>query len=107
MIHATKIVNEGGLLFMHKKHLCPVCNQLLEVAYMEKMVNSHSPEAKDYDFSMPGCRGVLVGNVLFRIRCFYCTSCEKVFRVKQIKEIEKKLTTPGYNCECDQGVQRE
>ena len=92
MIHATKIVYEGGFLFMHREHHCPECNQLLEVAYMEKVVNSNSPEAKYYDFSMTGCRGVFVGNVLFRIRCFYCTSCEKVFRVKQIKEIEKGMT---------------
>ena len=92
MIHATKTINEGGLIFMHKNHFCPNCNQLLEVAYIEKVVNSNSPEAQYYDFSMPYRGGAFVGNVLFRIRCFYCTTCEKVFRVKQIKEIEKGMT---------------
>lgn len=90
MIHAIKTINEGGIIFMHKDHFCPNCNQLLEVAYIEKVVNSNSLEAHNYDFSMPYRGGAFIGNVLFRIRCFYCTSCEKAYRVKQIKEIEKE-----------------
>ena len=82
---------------MRREHHCPECGQSLEVACMEKVVNSASPEAKDYDFSMTGCRGVFVGNVLFRIRCFYCTSCEKAFRVKQIIEFEKGTTGKRVN----------
>ena len=88
-MHAIKSINEGGLIYMHRQHFCPDCGQLLELGCIEKVVNSNSPEAKDYDFSMPGCRGSYVGDVLFRIGCFYCTNCEKPFRAKQIKAFEK------------------
>ena len=89
MVNAHKWVNEGGLFFMNKDHLCPECGELLEVATLEKVVNSNSPEAKDYDFSMTGTRGSFVGDVCFHIRCFYCEHCRKTFRVKEIASLEK------------------
>lgn len=92
MFRATKTINEGGLFYIWKDHFCPVCGDLLEVAYIEKVVNSKSPEAKEYNFSMVGRGGigVYVGDVLFRIRCFYCNNCRKAFRVKEVKSAEKK-----------------
>jgi hypothetical protein len=53
-----------------------------------KVVNSKSPEAKDFDFS-DACGDVnMVGNIKFTWTVFECPVCKRRFSVKEMKQIE-------------------
>ena len=54
---------------------------------MSKIVNSKSPEAKDYDFSVGDT--FFVGDVEFRTRYFYCPKCMLDISFQKMKKIEK------------------
>jgi hypothetical protein len=86
MIHGVKWDLEGTF-FCKKDHFCPKCDSKLEVVRTEKMVNSESPEAKQYDFSMADT--YLMGNVKFVSKIFKCLKCGYTATVKQQKIIEK------------------
>ena len=50
---ATKYIYDASPFYVHwKKHFCPKCGGKLELLYISEIVNSYSPEAKDYDFSV-------------------------------------------------------
>lgn len=50
---AIKYIYDASPFYVHwKKHFCPKCGGKLELRYMSKIVNSDSPEAKDYDCSV-------------------------------------------------------
>lgn len=50
---AIKYIYDVSPFYVHwKKHFCPKCGEKLELRYISKIVNSDSPEAKDYDFSV-------------------------------------------------------
>ena len=72
-------------IFCMKKHNCPSCNERLEKASMETVVNSKSKEAKDYDFS--GSDGFMVGNIKFIRTAFRCSQCDKTYSIKELLEI--------------------
>lgn len=59
----------------------------LELRYMSKIVNSDSPEAKDYDFSVGDT--FFVGDVEFRTRYFYCLKCQLDISFQEMKRLEK------------------
>ncbi len=85
---AIKYICDASPFFIFfKKHYCPQCNNKLELKYDSKIINSNSPEARDYDFSLGDT--YLVGDVEFRTRCFYCTDCKRKFSVTEMKLIEK------------------
>ena len=44
----------NDVLYFKKDHFCPDCKTKLEKVPISKVVNSKSPEAKDFDFSMGG-----------------------------------------------------
>ena len=53
MRKAIKYIYDANPFYVHwKKHFCPKCGNKLELRYISKIVNSNSPEAKDYDFSV-------------------------------------------------------
>lgn len=50
---AIKYIYDAGLFYVFcRKHFCPKCGKKLELRYNSKIVNSKSPEAKNYDFTM-------------------------------------------------------
>lgn len=70
-----------------KKHYCPKCNSIMEIKYNSTIVNSNSPEAKFYDFSIPD--GKLSGDVEFRTSFFHCPNCGYEIAFDEMKKLEK------------------
>ena len=87
-IHGVKGEWSNPFWVRFKKHHCPVCNGLLTVTKVSKVVNSSSEEAKDYDFSSADTP--MIGNIRFIRTAFHCHACDKVFSIWEIREIEKK-----------------
>lgn len=84
---AIKYIYNANLFYVHlRKHFCPKCKTRLEVGYTSKIVNSQSPEAKNYDFSL--CDTYLVGDVEFRTKHFYCPKCKQNISFQQMKRYE-------------------
>ena len=89
MINATKYTYSGNPFYTHfKKHFCPKCGTKVKLGRERKIVNSRLPEAKNYDFS--NCDTNWIGNVDFRIRCFYCPNCEINISFEDMKKYERK-----------------
>ena len=59
----------------------------LELRYISKIVNSNSPEAKDYDFSVGDT--FFVGDIEFRTRYFHCANCQLDISFREMKKYEK------------------
>ncbi len=76
-------------IFCLKKHYCPLCNQRLEKIKLETIVNSASPEAKNYDFSNAGGDTYLIGNIKFIKTAFRCNQCGKTYSIYELKKAEK------------------
>ena len=84
---AIKYVCDANPFYVHfKKHYCPLCGNKVIASYISKTVNSKSIEAKDYDFSFGDV--FLIGDVEFRIRCFYCKSCDINISIKEMQLFE-------------------
>lgn len=89
MSKAIKYIYDASPFYVHlKKHYCPKCGNRLVTKHFSKVVNSNSPEAKDYDFSVGDT--FFSGDVEFRIRCFFCITCQHNISVKDMKKYEKK-----------------
>ena len=69
------------------KHYCQVCNELLVVKRREKIVNSESEEAKDFDFSFDG--GRKIGNIKFSWDVYYCAKCDSEISIKDQRKYER------------------
>ena len=52
MIVGKKYINNAIFYTVFKKHYCPVCGTKLTRIKTSKRVNSTSPEAKNYDFTL-------------------------------------------------------
>ena len=88
MKKAIKYIYDANPFYVHcKKHVCPECGSKVELRYVSKIVNSKSPEAKDYDFSVGDT--FFVGDVQFRTRYFYCPKCLLDISFKEMKKFEK------------------
>ena len=77
----------NDVLYFKKDHFCPDCGTKLEKVPVTKVVNSRSPEAKDFDFSI-GCDTYAVGDIQFTWDEFECPNCKKHLTVNEMKEIE-------------------
>lgn len=88
MKNAIKYTNNNLLYSRLKKHYCPECGSKVELGYISKIVNSNSPEAKNYDFSSGDT--FLCGDVEFRTRCFYCSNCKANISFKEMKDYENR-----------------
>ena len=67
-----------------KKHYCPKCGNKLLKEKVSKIVNSNSPEAKEYDFEVADI--TVKGNMKFTHIEFFCSVCQKQYSVKETKE---------------------
>lgn len=86
MKKAVKYLYNGNPLYLNKKHICPKCGNKVELRYDSKTVNSKSPEAKDYDFSLGDT--FLTGDVEFRTGYFHCPKCLLSISLREMKEYE-------------------
>ena len=77
----------NDVFYFRKDHFCPDCKTRLEKVTVSKVVNSRSPEAKDFDFSMPG-GNFAVGDIQFTWDEFECPNCKKHLTVNEMKKIE-------------------
>ena len=80
IVYADKV----NFFYTHfKKHCCPECGRRVQTRYIDKSVNSNSPEAKEYDFSDTE------GEIRFRTVYFYCPDCKKDISLDDMKGFEK------------------
>ena len=77
----------NDIFYFRKDHFCPECKTKLEKVPVSKVVNPRSPEAKDFDFSMPG-GNFAIGDIQFTWDEFECPNCKKHLTVNEMKAIE-------------------
>lgn len=75
-----------NISYLRKDHFCPDCGTKLEKVAVSKVVNSRSPEAKDFDFSIDGVH--MIGDVQLTWDEFECPNCKKHLTVDEMKKIE-------------------
>lgn len=81
-IVGKKYINNANFYTIFKKHYCPACGTRLTRIKTSKIVNSESPEAKNYDFSLGD--SFMVGDVEFIWKEYYCQKCEKRIPIDEI-----------------------
>ena len=91
MIAGKKYINQAIFYTMLKKHYCPICGARLSRIKTFKVVNSNSPEAKNYDFTLGD--SFMVGDVKFIWKEFYCSRCKKIFPIDEMRRIEREHST--------------
>jgi uncharacterized protein YlaI len=94
-IHGYKREWQSPFWVNLRNHFCPDCDKIVNVTTESKVVNSKSPEAKDFDFS-DACGEInLVGNIKFTWTVFECPVCKRRFRIEEMKRIEKEEKAQG------------
>lgn len=86
MIHGKK-KSLNGTFYLKKPHFCPECKTKMETITVKKTVNSKSPEAEKYDFSINRGTG-LVGNVEFSWQELKCPCCDCQMTIEEMKKFE-------------------
>lgn len=71
-----------------KKYYCPECNEILGKTKVYKIVNSNSPEAKNFDFHTVD--NYMIGDVKFIWTEFLCPKCNRQISIDEMKHIEKE-----------------
>ncbi len=66
-----------------KKHYCPNCGNKLLRKKVSVVINSESPEAKDYDFEVADT--IVKGDMKFTHIELYCNQCNKYYAIKKAK----------------------
>lgn len=87
MISGVKHINSNPFFFF-KQHYCPKCNEKLKVVKESKIVNSKSPEAKNYDFSLGDT--YLRGDVKFIFKKLECPKCKIHFTPEEIIKAQNR-----------------
>lgn len=85
MNHGVKYVC-NDFFYLIKKHFCPDCKTLLKKVKVSRIVNSSSPEAKDFDFTSGD--SWLFGDIKFIWKEFECPKCGRRITVKEMQKIE-------------------
>lgn len=75
-----------NIKYLKKEHFCTDCGAKLETVEVSKVVNSRSPEAKDFDFSF--CGNYMLGDVRFVWDELECPDCKRRFTVDEMKSVE-------------------
>lgn len=86
MLHGRLYSNNDIKYISLTKHRCPYCANLLKTVKISKVVNSNSPEAKDFDFNFFDM--TVTGDVKFTWKEFECPECRAHFTVDELKKIE-------------------
>ena len=87
-MRGRKYFNNAIIYTIFKKHYCPTCGTRLTRIRTSKIVNSRSPEAKNYDFSLGD--SFMIGDVEFIWKEFYCPICKRRISIEEMRRIEKK-----------------
>ena len=87
MIVGKKYMNNAIFYTIFKKHYCAVCRTKLSRKKVSKIVNSNSPEAKNYDFTLGD--SFMTGDVKFIWKVLYCPSCGKEISASEMRKYEK------------------
>jgi uncharacterized protein YlaI len=94
-IHGHKRIYDSPFWVTLRNHFCPDCGEIVTVTTESKVVNSKSPEAKDFDFS-DACGDVnMVGNIKFTWTLFECPVCKRRVSIEEMKHIEKEEIENG------------
>jgi len=83
------ILYDSPIFVFKKLHKCPNCTHSITPRKIKKIVNSKSPDAKEFDFSAGD--SYLVGDVEFTYYVFYCEYCNKDYKIKEIKNYERTI----------------
>lgn len=89
MIIGKEHINNDIFYTMFKKHYCPQCGKLLKPVKVSKIVNSESPEAKNFDFNLGD--SFMVGDVEFIWKEFRCPDCKRIISIDEMRKIEIEL----------------
>ena len=86
MIHGKSKSLDGGSFFK-KPHFCPKCKTKMEPVTIKKVVNSNSPDSKNYDFSLK--RGIsMAGNIEFSWKELKCPKCDFQITKEEMEKVE-------------------
>ena len=86
MIHGKK-KSLNGSLYLKTPHFCPKCKTQMQSITVKKAVDSHSAEAKQYDFSIK--RGThMVGNIEFSWNELKCPYCDYQLSIDEMQKFE-------------------
>ena len=95
MTHTNvKKIFQSPIYVYYKKHFCPTCKEQLRKIGVSKIVNSNSPESRNFDFSQGD--SYMVGDVKFIWTEFKCLKCGFQVSVRELKRIEKELKRIEY-----------
>ena len=86
-IHGTITHYDCKESYLNKRHWCYDCGNVLEKQRREVIVNSESEEAKNYNFHMVDT--YYRGNIRFVSFYFKCSSCGKIYEVRDYINLEK------------------
>lgn len=92
-IHGKRYSISSPFFAYFKKHYCTKCSSQLSVRFKSKIVNSESPEAKYYDFTVAD--GYVRGNVDFRTAILQCYNCGAEYKIDEMRKIEKRIRKLG------------
>lgn len=81
MIKGTKHIFQNPFFFL-KKHCCPNCNAKMKAVKVSKVLNSNSPEARNYDFSLGDT--YLSGDIKFIYKMLECPNCKTRFSAEEL-----------------------
>lgn len=85
----TKYKIEGNPISVYlKKHYCAKCGNRLRIQYTARIVNYHSTERKDYDFSVGD--GIYKDDITFKAGEFYCSRCDLVIPIREMVKRKTK-----------------
>jgi predicted RNA-binding Zn-ribbon protein involved in translation (DUF1610 family) len=82
-------VNMKPWFLFAKKHSCPCCSTIMRRVKCSKVVNSHSEEAKNWDFKTSSDMLGLSGNVKFIWYEFLCPKCNNRISVADLQKFER------------------
>ena len=91
-VNGFKYMPEPWFYVKRQKHHCPLCKGDVKLIEKNRVVNSESPEAKNYDFRLPSgdTMGYTFGNIRFIWRVFYCEACDEETTIQEMKQYEMK-----------------
>ncbi|MDR2650069.1 MAG: hypothetical protein LBB94_10195 [Clostridiales bacterium] len=91
MFLSKKRIWNGSARYRREKHYCPKCHMEMVLKRMEQIVHSKSPEARKFDFSIPGGEGgYIIGNVKFIWDEFFCEHCGNQITIADMMKYEKR-----------------
>ena len=73
-------------MILLKKHYCADCNTKLKRKRHETVVNSNSPEARDYDFSIGDM--FILGDMTFIRYTLECPNCKREYQLDEIRRLK-------------------